>query len=134
MTTTQVVPELPKDVEDRFNSHVGSMYSNSFYERDDEPWSLHCHVCEKNLKKFIAQELSLQSTECERRVEEAREMAESILPYLDTSTDLQINDLIYRTPAQGMREAADAIERKDAAVSRFRKWVESLSQPKENNE
>src|SRR5438046_4546714 len=46
--------------------------------------------------------------------------ARALLLYLNLSTEVQSNDLLYRSPAQGMRDAADAIERKDSAIRRFR--------------
>lgn len=43
--------------------------------------------------------------------------AEAVIPYLEPST---AHDLLYRTPAMAMREAADDMDRKEAAIARLK--------------
>ena len=52
------------------------------------------------------------------------EASKGLLPFLRTSTDITKSYPVYRPPAMGMREAADRMDREDAAVKRFREAVE----------
>ena len=46
--------------------------------------------------------------------------AHGVAPYLTLSTDTLTSDLLNRSPALAMREAADALEQRDAAIQKFR--------------
>lgn len=46
--------------------------------------------------------------------------------FIGASTDMVTTDLLYRTPAQGMRHAADMMEARDAAVQDFRALLQRI--------
>lgn len=54
------------------------------------------------------------------------DIMESVSPYLNGSEEGIVSNLMYYTPAQSLRNAADAIEVKDAAVGRFKRLLQEL--------
>ena len=46
--------------------------------------------------------------------------ARALSVYLSLSTDPSMSDLMYRSPANDLRQQADAIDGRDAAIRRFR--------------
>ena len=57
-------------------------------------------------------------------IAELIEAAIEIEPYLNMGHSSEFIQPVYKTPAQRLREAADRIEREDAAIQRFRKALE----------
>jgi hypothetical protein len=70
------------------------------------------------------------------KYQELADAARALLPYLETSSDPRdesriIEDIkrdFARSDAEKLRQRADEIEAKEAAIWRFRKAVEALSQ------
>ena len=54
------------------------------------------------------------------------ELLKRINSYLFHSTDLRIDDLVYKTPSQRLREQADLLEKKDVDINDFRKLIQRL--------
>ena len=54
------------------------------------------------------------------------ELLKRINSYLHHSTDLIIDDLVYKTPSQRLREQADLLEKKDVDINDFRKLIQRL--------
>lgn len=55
------------------------------------------------------------------------EVMEMVKPYLSYSMDTtEIVNAVYYTPAQSLRNAANAIERKDAAIDEFNTLLREL--------
>jgi len=51
---------------------------------------------------------------------------ENVKPYLNSSDEQFVNNLVYRTPAQVLRDSADEIERKDTAIAEFNKLLDYI--------
>jgi hypothetical protein len=52
--------------------------------------------------------------------------AQEVEPYLSESVSITTHDLLYRTPAQQLREEADRMEKRDAAIRRFKKALKAF--------
>ena len=57
---------------------------------------------------------------------EQLKILQDLAGYLRCSTDVILDDLVYRTPPQNLRIEADAIEERDKAIRRFRELLNDL--------
>jgi len=58
--------------------------------------------------------------------EEVKKICKSVMLYLKYSADMQTSDLLYKTPAEEPRGQANALEKKDNMIYKFRKFVNKL--------
>jgi hypothetical protein len=58
------------------------------------------------------------------KLKEALNLMKAVEPYLEGSSDVRAVLAVYIPPAQQLRNAADALEKKDAAIARFREFIQ----------
>lgn len=52
---------------------------------------------------------------------------QAVSPYLSLSSDITSSDLLYRTPAQSLRESANALDKKDEAIRLFNGYLDEIT-------
>jgi hypothetical protein len=77
-------------------------------------------INEYNTVNEKLQELITEALKIKHERDQLKVALESIMPYLSLSTDVHCVTAVYRTPAQSLMEAAEAIMAKDKAIYQAR--------------
>jgi len=73
--------------------------------------------------KKVVKESAMEQEKIEKKVNKATKLLRDISPYFKLQTDFSVDNLVYKSPSQLLREEADEMEKRDRIINEIRNFL-----------
>ena len=73
--------------------------------------------------KRVVKESAMEQEKIEKKVNKATKLLRDISPYFKLQTDFSVDNLVYKSPSQLLREEADEMEKRDRIINEIRNFL-----------